>query len=993
MESCPYCGTQLLNASRKCPSCGASLLSQDLLPQTLLHNGKYRIEKVLGQGGFGITYKATQTQLGMTVVLKEYFPTGARRQDNQVIVPTEAKAAEQEFLEEGRILARLSHPGIVRVLDFFEEWNTSYIVMDFVDGVPLSKRGVMPETEVLEVARQVGEALLVVHSSNLLHQDLKPDNLMQTPQGRIVLIDFGAARTFQANKTGNYDLMVTPGYAPLEQYGSQVRRGPYTDIYALSATLYHLLSGQVPPPAVDRAHGTAVPALTTVSERVKKALEQGLALKVTDRPQTIAEFLQLLGVGTAAAAAGGKSNYTASQAAAASAVISAAAQPKPAPVGILPQIDQLIQQIIQAQQQLVHHSGQRCPGCGGDHFREVFAQETNSCPLCLQPALHSVLNAGAAVCPSCEQGSMEMVRPKADKICPLCVKGTLNTPVIGRGLRCPACTKADLVNRMADRRLCACCRTGHVQDRQESQAYCPNCNGGRLEIREIPTFLGFGREERGSCNRCDAEWKIQGEDWKLLKAKGKMVHRVGNALTLAAWSDLSDRSRSGWACDECQAEWDLQADGRYTLKLHPIKHALLGKTFTITEWAKLAHRLSPQRGSHYCPDCAAEFDLDNQNMRFIDSPAGLLTERVGQILPLDQWQRIASGQTSAEVNLVCSSCRSQWQEQQDEVTLLSHGSGPPHIPLKARFKLSTLSLITQGKSTGKTGAVCRQCKAEWDEDGIDKLRMVRGRYLGESHSLAGWMGRNLKRTNPKAQVCCYACQAEWQHHPDQSWELLEVGKTRRRSKGARLKVDDWRRLAAGKQSPGRGYHCDDCQFELTARQDGLWVQSYPQVGEALAWDQWQKRTVNDPQTLIKQAQQLLLQAVTTGQWHVAADQQRFKGALRIGEEVLFAVPCFSAKKDEGKLRPNDEGELWITTQRLIFIEKGKARRGSEIILREVSQFVVRNNVLFVQRPDKLLAFFLRTPIVSYGISQYAVEVELSANEIVVLLQYLQQKRS
>ena len=141
----------------------------------------------------------------------------------------------------------------------FEENNTAYMVMELLRGKTLGQlveeRGPLPEAEAIGYIRRVGEALIVVHEASLLHRDLKPDNIMLTGDGEVVLIDFGTARAFAAGKTGRMTTMVTPGYAPLEQYGQSVRFGPFTDVYALAATLYHVLTGQMPAPATDRASG------------------------------------------------------------------------------------------------------------------------------------------------------------------------------------------------------------------------------------------------------------------------------------------------------------------------------------------------------------------------------------------------------------------------------------------------------------------------------------------------------------------------------------------------------------------------------------------------------------------------------------------------------------------------------------------------------------------------------------------------------------------
>jgi serine/threonine protein kinase len=224
------------------------------------------IEKDLGQGGFGITYKATDTRLSRPVAIKEFFLSGqcVRQGKNVVPVPTvkpqDYQDFRREFIEEARILAKVEHQNKVKIYDVFEENNTAYMVMEFIEGKNLldllnERGGVMDEKEAIGYITQVAEALEAVHQAGYLHRDIKPENIMVTRNGRAVLVDFGIARQFIAQKTQTMKPFLTPGYAPLEQYSPRARFGPPLDIYALGATLYHLLTGQVPPPAPDRHQG------------------------------------------------------------------------------------------------------------------------------------------------------------------------------------------------------------------------------------------------------------------------------------------------------------------------------------------------------------------------------------------------------------------------------------------------------------------------------------------------------------------------------------------------------------------------------------------------------------------------------------------------------------------------------------------------------------------------------------------------------------------
>lgn len=287
----------LLNSSKELLSLGTRLLG-----------GRYIINKVLGQGGFGITYLATDSKLQHLVAIKEFFPSElVTRHGKQVSLKSSKKPADYQhykkrFIEEAHALSRFNHPGIVKVYTVFEENNTAYITMEFLNGKTLRKlveeKGKLAEKQAVTYIEKVGEALTVVHQANLLHRDIKPGNIMVTDDGRVVLIDFGAARAFVVENTQNLSVILTPGYAPKEQYASRARTGPYTDIYALGATLYHLLTGQVPVDALNRDLGLELPSVqklnSEVSETVAQALMQAIDMKYDQRPQSVRDFLRKL---------------------------------------------------------------------------------------------------------------------------------------------------------------------------------------------------------------------------------------------------------------------------------------------------------------------------------------------------------------------------------------------------------------------------------------------------------------------------------------------------------------------------------------------------------------------------------------------------------------------------------------------------------------------------------------------------------------------------
>ena len=277
---------------------------------SLLGGGKYKIEKVLGQGGFGITYLAEQTSLGRKVALKEFFMEGLCNRDvatSHVSVPSvgSKKLVErfkQKFIKEARMIASFDNSHIISIHDVFEENGTAYYVMEYLGGKSLSvivnEQGIMSETLAMKYIRQVADALAEVHANNLLHLDVKPANIMLNKKGEAVLIDFGISKHYDeaGNQTSSALIGTSEGYAPIEQYeaGALDSFTPATDIYALGATLFFLLTGTRPPKASE-VMNYGLPELPSgVSASVRSTIETAMQPAIAKRPQSIAEFLCLV---------------------------------------------------------------------------------------------------------------------------------------------------------------------------------------------------------------------------------------------------------------------------------------------------------------------------------------------------------------------------------------------------------------------------------------------------------------------------------------------------------------------------------------------------------------------------------------------------------------------------------------------------------------------------------------------------------------------------
>jgi TPR repeat protein/serine/threonine protein kinase len=299
--------------SMYCPDCGwgRSATAESVLhlaPGTQLQ--KYIVGRVLGQGGFGITYIGWDIQLHRKVAIKEYFPQiiASRLPGAATVAPTGVRVNEdfqhglQSFMNEGRTLARFSdHPCIVSVLNLFEANQTGYLVMGYLEGVTLSEAiatsgGKLPFEAAREVMLRVLDGLREVHAQGMLHRDISPDNIYITRQGPIKILDFGAARMAVGERSQSLSVVLKEGYAPEEQYRRNGHQGPWTDIYAAAATFYRTITGITPPPALDRLADDRLikPSLycPSLPGGAEKAILKALAVDAASRYHTVDQFQQ-----------------------------------------------------------------------------------------------------------------------------------------------------------------------------------------------------------------------------------------------------------------------------------------------------------------------------------------------------------------------------------------------------------------------------------------------------------------------------------------------------------------------------------------------------------------------------------------------------------------------------------------------------------------------------------------------------------------------------
>lgn len=315
---CPLCfkekSTDRPDEFRRCSYCGfeeEERKTNTFLPYRTLLNNQYLVGKELGAGGFGITYLALDAALLCPVAIKEFFPRDlvSREAGSSTLVPNTGEAGEyyayglERFLYEARIMARFNHPNIVRVRNFFSANNTGYIVMDYYQGLQLEQHmekrgGRLEEKEALDIILPILDGLERIHQRDFLHRDIKPQNIIITSGNVPILLDFGAARYMTSQKTRSLSVVLTPGFAPFEQYQTHGNQGAWTDIYSLCASIYFMLTGLIPLVAPERMAKDALVSLDkiapNVSEPVRQAVMQGLAIKVEDRLKSVNQLREIL---------------------------------------------------------------------------------------------------------------------------------------------------------------------------------------------------------------------------------------------------------------------------------------------------------------------------------------------------------------------------------------------------------------------------------------------------------------------------------------------------------------------------------------------------------------------------------------------------------------------------------------------------------------------------------------------------------------------------
>lgn len=314
---CIHCMNEKNNAEEKCPSCGfdpkeADIPKYHLEPFSVLA-GKYLVGTAIGEGGFGITYIGMDLNLEMKVAIKEYYPGGYVMRDRtgsntvQSYVGNHQRVFEDgrdKFIIEAKLLAKcVDLPGIVTVKDFFKENQTAYIVMEYVEGITLKtylkeQGGCISAQYTLQMMQPVIRSLQEVHRMNLIHRDISPDNMMIRKDGSVKILDFGGARDYIVSSGKSISVMLKPGYAPEEQYRTHGEQGPWTDVYAICATMYRCITGEVPPESIERTYKDVLKSMRELQpdcpSYIEKVIKKGMGIYKEDRFSSMEELYTAL---------------------------------------------------------------------------------------------------------------------------------------------------------------------------------------------------------------------------------------------------------------------------------------------------------------------------------------------------------------------------------------------------------------------------------------------------------------------------------------------------------------------------------------------------------------------------------------------------------------------------------------------------------------------------------------------------------------------------
>jgi serine/threonine protein kinase len=586
------------------------------LPSGFVLGDRFDIIRTLGRGGFGIVYLAKDRRLHDETVIKELAPEGTERSEDGVLAleslgAHQAHHLRQRFLEEAKLLGKLHSPGLPTVRAAFGENGTAYYAIEHIDGaVTLDKllgHGHKFDADgAMDMFYQLLEILEALHAKNFLHRDIKPSNILVAPSGAVTLIDFGAAREWHADSMTDHTVLFTPGYAPLEQLSPRGRRGPATDIYALCATGYHLLTGAPPPDAAERADGVALTPIRTlrplVDSSVAAAIEHGLALRYEDRPQTMHELRQLL-----------------------------TELPREATQTTLAEMDDLLVQLKR-----FTFDRRACPSCGGV-LEEARPLKKQSCPVCRKGHVRG-RNLNNRLCPACRSAILIRVdNTKPLHFCPCCKTGELTRK---------------RVSFLASKQSFTC---GECEAKFESVpegmvlTSAPNPSptevGTNLPVEEWREMSGRSSEVF-KCDGCHAQFDTLADG----RRKQVVPEESTRALYPEEWARVAARlepSAGNAECDHCGAEFDVDGETLSLISAHEDPYDFAKRyagrllTWEDVRWLGIGKE-SPTPGL-VCYDCGTEYDHDGEYLRLVRTENPKLIRHVDEPKTAEDWHRVAKG--------------------------------------------------------------------------------------------------------------------------------------------------------------------------------------------------------------------------------------------------------------------------------------------------------------------------------------------------------------
>ncbi|HZH98925.1 MAG TPA: serine/threonine-protein kinase [Fimbriimonadaceae bacterium] len=578
--------------------------------------GRFEVQRVLGRGGFSIAYLATDLSRGDACVVKELAPSGAlRRESGELDLGSIANAhparLKERFLKEAELVGGLNVPGVLPLREAFADLGSAYFATDYIQGSRtldsvLAQDGRLDVDYVLGIFYQLLDTLQALHERKILHRDLKPTNILVSPKDEAFLIDFGAAREWHADHAVQHTVMFTPGYAPIEQLSELGKRGPATDIYALCATMYHLLAGYPPRSATDRASGTAMTSLSRIRPDLDRplleAIDAGLALEFSARPQSIAELRKLLSANDQGS--------------------------KPMSLEAFDAIAVKLKEF--------RFSRRECPACGG--------------------LLESPKPLRRNACPVCQEGFLKK-RLLEERLCPTCRSGALHHRVGSPLLYCPHCRKGPVE---AHRKTLL---------HRKARVHCSDC-GTTLEGDEIDGSLtacpdpSFWDRHRGTepwerwieisgrsgeamlCDECGAQYDI------LPAGRWREPTRAGTPREY--YPDEWARLARGLApdagnayCETCDSDFWLDERSLTLLHArtdpHGYSDAYLDVPVALEEVPWKAAGKSSGASGLVCGVCRTEFDVEKEALLLQATRNPRLERHKGEPHTLEEWHRIAEG--------------------------------------------------------------------------------------------------------------------------------------------------------------------------------------------------------------------------------------------------------------------------------------------------------------------------------------------------------------